>query len=214
MLEFLREQGLEQDTIVVYGTDHGEYACEFGLLEKVPGICSDAVTRIPFIWRVPWIPSAPHVCHHIVETVDLATTIAALAGLPDFTTGDGRDITPLLQGEDVEVHRVGVTENPWSKSIRAGAWRFVYYPDGMFGSETVGELYNLDEDPWETKNLFYEPAHRPTVSRLRDELLNWMVTKQRVRTAHPALGRRPGRDGKLPAGSHWNVVRQGQMNYL
>lgn len=189
LLALLHELRLEQDTIVIYTSDHGEYACEFGLLEKAPGICSDAVTRIPSIWRWPGHFKAGHVSREIMETVDVAVTLPRLSGLPEFPTADGRDITPLLRGESVEVHRVGVTENPLSRSLRKGPWRFVYYPPEMFASESggnsVGELYNLDDDPWEMKNLFYDPAQQGRVAEMRKELLDWLVASTRVVTAHP-----------------------------
>jgi len=213
LLGFLRDRGLEQDTVVIYSTDHGEYACEFGLLEKAPGICGDAVTRIPFIWSVPGKARTGHVCDRSVETVDLATTIAALTGLPELTTGDGRDLTPLLQGEDIELHRVGVTENLWSKSVRQGPWRLVYYPDGMFGPDTVGELYNLDEDPWEMKNLFYDPTHQPMIMKLKEELLNWLVTTARAVTVHPP-GTVPFGAGAVSEKQVRDLCRQGLVNYL
>jgi len=44
LLDWLRKSGLKEDTIVVYSADHGDYG-------KKPRICSDAITRIPYIWR-------------------------------------------------------------------------------------------------------------------------------------------------------------------
>ena len=45
--------GQAENTIVVYTSDHGDYATEHGIMEKAPGICSDAITRVPLIWRAP-----------------------------------------------------------------------------------------------------------------------------------------------------------------
>ena len=47
LLDWLRTSGAAADTIVVYSSDHGDYACEHGIMEKAPGICSNAITRIP-----------------------------------------------------------------------------------------------------------------------------------------------------------------------
>ena len=47
LLDFLRRSGLTENTIVVYTSDHGDYATEHGIMEKAPGICSDAITRVP-----------------------------------------------------------------------------------------------------------------------------------------------------------------------
>lgn len=152
LLDYLERTGKAANTIVIYHSDHGGYHGIHGLPEKAPGICSDAVCRIPMIWRVPGI--APRVSDRLVENVDLAATLPALCGLPAMETVDGRDITGLLR-DDRPVREVAVTENPWSKSIRWDRWRYVHYHPEIFGAET-GELYDLVSDPDETRNLFAE----------------------------------------------------------
>lgn len=133
--------------------------------------------------------------------------------LDEFATSDGKNMTPLLQGEDIELHRVGVTEHPWSKSVRKGPWRFVYYPRDMFGSETVGELYNLQNDPWEIHNLFYDKAYASVIEEMRGELLDWTIQSHRVVTAHPPLPS-PDADGKVSAEHVRALCRGGALNYL
>ena len=89
---------MADDTIVVYSSDHGDYAAEFGIMEKAPGICSDAITRVPFIWRWPGHFPAGHVAGELVESVDFAATVSALAGVVALETGDGHDLSLLLRG--------------------------------------------------------------------------------------------------------------------
>jgi len=186
MLEWLRENGLEEDTIVVYTTDHGDYACEHDIMEKAPGICSDAITRIPHIWRWPGHFETGHVADEIVETVDVSTTLCALAGLDPMQTSDGKDITHLLGGGSGELHDIGVTEFAWSKSVRKGKYRLVYYPPEMFPEEYpdgFGELYDLEADPWEMRNLFFDPDCAAVVRELQGDLLAWLITTTRPTTA-------------------------------
>jgi len=188
LLEWVRTSPAAEDTIVIYSSDHGDYACEHGIMEKAPGICSDAITRIPCIWWAPGKFPAGHVAAEIVEAVDMANTVCALTGLPSLETADGRDISHLLAGGTGEVRRVGVTEFAWSKSVRCGQYRLVYYPPEMFVEdypEGFGELYDLEADPWEMRNLYFEPDHRQTVQRLERELLDWTVTTTRPTTVHP-----------------------------
>ncbi|MFC1462084.1 sulfatase [Verrucomicrobiota bacterium] len=123
LLDFLKESGLEEDTIVVYSSDHGDYACEHGQMEKAPGICADAITRIPYIWRWPAKFAQGHVAEEIVETVDLANTLCNLVDIPVMETSDGKDITHLLEGKSGGVRDIGVTEFAWSKSVRKGRYR-------------------------------------------------------------------------------------------
>jgi arylsulfatase len=193
MLEFLRTSGLGENTLVIYSSDHGDYACEHGIMEKAPGICHDAITRVPAIWWWPSHFKAGHVADEIVETVDLAPTVSALAGLDPLETSDGRNISHLLSGGRGDVHRVGVTEFAWSKSLRKGPYRLVYYPPEMFADEYpegFGELYNLMDDPWEMHNLYFEADQADVVRDLRNELLNWLVTTTRPRTALAVNSRR------------------------
>lgn len=183
IMAYLQELGIADNTIIVYSSDHGDYACEHGLIEKAPGICSDAITRIPYIWKVPGTAKAGHVAEELVETVDVFPTLCSLTGLDLPETADGKDITPLLKGEGQALRQVGVTEFAWSKSLRKGPWRFVYYPKEMFEAEYpegFGELYNLDQDPWEMDNLYFKAEYQEKVVELRRDLMDWLVTTTRV----------------------------------
>ena len=187
LMSFLDEAGLADDTIVIYSSDHGDYACEHGIMEKAPGICSDAITRIPFIWRLPQRFPANHECTQIVEAVDAAPTLCELAGLPVLETADGKSIVGLLEGGADPVHRIGVTEFFYSKSVRRGRYRYVHYPPQMFPDEYPDgfcELYDLEEDPWEMSNLALDPDYRGTVEELRSDLLDWLITTTRPTTVH------------------------------
>jgi choline-sulfatase/uncharacterized sulfatase len=212
LLQTLSRHGREQDTIVIYGSDHGDYACEHGLMEKAPGICHDAVTRVPMIWRWPGAFPAGHVTRQIVENIDLVPTLCRLAGLEPMDTADGQDISPLLRGEDRPVHRIGVTEFAWSRSVRMGRFRFVHYPKAMFGSEYpegFGELYDLEADPWEMRNLYADGGHDDVIRQMRDELLEWLVTTTRPRTVL-GVDQRNGREA--PGGDRVRV-RNGTWSY-
>jgi choline-sulfatase/uncharacterized sulfatase len=103
-------------------------------------------------------------------------------------TSDGKDISHLLFGERGEVHRFGITELPWSRSIRKGRYRYVYYPDEMFAAEYpqgFGELYDLENDPWEMTNLYFEKSYGGLIDEFKKELLEFLITTTRVRTINP-----------------------------
>jgi choline-sulfatase/uncharacterized sulfatase len=182
MLEWLDESGLAEDTIVIYSSDHGDYACEHGIMEKAPGICADAITRIPYIWRWPGRFPAGRVAPEIVESVDVTATLTGLCGLDPMQTSDGKDIAHLLGGGSGEVRRVGVTEFAWSKSVRKGKYRYVYYPPDMFPEERpdgFAELYDLEADPWEMENLCLRPECAGLAAEMKADLLDWLVTTAR-----------------------------------
>ena len=222
LMAFLDDEGLAENTIVIYSTDHGDYACEHGQIEKAPGICADAITRIPMIWRWCGRFKAGHAAGEIVETVDMVPTLCGLTGLDALQTADGRDISHLLAGREGQVHRIGVTEFAFSKSVRKGKWRLVYYPREFFAQEYpggFGELYDLQADPWELKNLYFDARHADIVRELERDLLDWLVTTMRPSTLHgPArfggpqgvtrYGSSVNADGKI----HPDHVRAGLPN--
>ena len=187
LMEGLEERGLAGDTIVVYGSDHGAYHSIHGIAEKAPGICSDAVCRIPMIWRVPGVTEAGSGCEEFLEGVDLGPTLMSLCEMQEMEAADGLDATPLLRGEDEPLKDTAVTENAWSKSIRWGPWRMVHYQREMFDGEDVGELYNIEEDPWERRNLYHDPEHRNLVVEGRRRLTEWLIRTTRVATSQPTV---------------------------
>lgn len=222
ILAWLEAKGLAENTLVVYSCDHGDYACEHSNMEKAPGICSDAITRIPMLWRWKGHLKAGHAPCELVESVDVVNTLCDLAGLEPLETADGISLRPLLEGGKGEVHGVAVTEFAWSKSVRKGKHRFVWYPKAMFPAEYptgFGELYDLEEDPYEMKNLYFDAASKSTVDELTRDLLDWLVTTTRPKSTQPALYAHPTQtrvryqnqvngDGKIPW-RHMNHIAGG-----
>ena len=180
LLEYLQENGLAEDTLVVYNADHGAYSTCFGIQEKAPGICSEMVCRVPTIWRVPGTTVAGGVCDELVENIDMTPTIMALCGVPAMADMDGVDLSGLLRGEGGPVKDMAVTEHRHSKALRWGPWRYVHYQPGDFGGN-YGELYQLEDDPFEANNLFDDPAHRDIVVEGERRLLEWLVGTRHVR---------------------------------
>lgn len=212
LAHFLQEQGLADNTLVVYTSDHGEYAAEQGMIEKAPGICADAVTRIPLILKWPNRLKTGHVCKQIVEAVDLSQTLCELAGLALMETSDGKSLARLAQGEESELHTIGVTEFLWSKSVRKGRYRMVYYPTEMFKEDYpdgFGELYDLENDPWEMRNLYFEPEYRSVADGLTRELMDWLITTSRPRTM---LGMKPRTGLQVKTRFHNTVNADGKIS--
>lgn len=187
ILRALDERALTDRTIVIYGSDHGAYHCIHGLPEKAPGICSDAVCRVPMIWRVPQRTTAGSVCNALVENTDMTPTLTAMCGVDPIDSADGLDITPLLTGDADGVRDIAVTENPWSRAIRWGPWRMVHYPQQMFDGTDVGELYHITDDPDETRNLYHESSHESVVAEGRRLLVDWLIRTTRIVTSNPAV---------------------------
>jgi arylsulfatase A-like enzyme len=189
ILDALDRLGLADDTIVVYTSDHGDYAVEHGPPEKTSGICSDAITRVPLIWGHPGTVQSNHVATELAELVDEPVTLCGLAGIGPMRTADAKDLTELLSRGNDPVRAIAVTEFSWSRSVRKGQYRLVWYPNERFPNdypEGFGELYDPESDPWEMENLFFKPDHQETVRQMQSDLLDWLVTTTGPRTALPA----------------------------
>lgn len=213
-LELLEELGIADDTIIVYTSDHGDYAAEHGIMEKAPGLCSDAITRVPLLLRFPKTAAAGVIRSEIVEAVDIAPSLVDLAGLPPMNTVDGASLRPLLSAEGAcspgeaaswgkacipstasvrhkPTAGIGVTEFPLSTSIRRGRYRLVVYAKDRFPEYPDGltELYDLADDPWEMTNLAMSPGHEKVIAEITDELMRWRMRTARFTTALQAVQR-------------------------
>ncbi len=219
LLAGLEGRGLRGNTIIVYHADHGAYHGTHGLIEKAPGICSEEVCRVPMIWQAPGVTKPGHVSHQLAENLDLGPTFAALCGLPEMEWADGHDLSPLIAGGGQPVRGAAVTENPLSRSIRWSRWRFVHYNPELFPGKDVGELYDLEADPNESRNLYDEPDHAPVVAEGRRKLLEHLLATTRIVSSHPnpAGGPPPiAADGKenRSSGGPTARIRAGNVNYL
>ena len=117
----------------------------------------------------------------------MAPTLAKLCGVDGFDSTDGVDLTPLLSGATRTGKPAAVTENPWSKAIRWGRWRYVHYPEAMFDGANHDELYDLAADPDELCNLAADPAHQSVVCEARGRLLDWAALSNRLVNMHPGV---------------------------
>lgn len=165
VLGYLREQGLLQDTIIGFTSDHGDLLGDHGLWAK--SIFYERSANIPFILvpragddRLP-IHSQDH---RLVELQDMMPTLLDLADLPIPDTVDGQS---LLQPQSREFlygeFEVGETA---SRMVRAGDFKLIYYPAG-----NRLQLFNLKEDPRETRDLSTKPEFKEAVDRLTSILL-------------------------------------------
>ena len=162
----------------------------------------------------------------IVETIDLSATLCALADIEPMETSDGKDISELLEGKAKKIHSIGVTESAWSKSVRMDQYRYVYYPIEMFSEHYphgFGELYDLEADPWEMHNLYFDMEYANIVEELKSYLIDWLVTTTRPTTvAHGRSNNVPGPQASRRY-DHWingdgkinpNELRSRFINYL
>jgi len=174
LLDYLDNQGLTENTIVMYSADNGWYLGDLGLYDKrfmyEPGL------RVPLIARGPGIKpgSTPG---QFVANIDLAPTFLDLAGLeiPDFM--QGQSLAPLLRGEQPAdwrqavyyryYHDPGHHDTRAHYGVRTATHKLIHY-----WRKDAWELFDLRTDPTEQHNLLFDPAEaaRPEVATLFAEL--------------------------------------------
>lgn len=231
VLDKLDELGIREETIIVYMTDHGEFAGEHGMIEKAPGIGFGCVTRIPMIFSWKGVLPENEVRDEIIESVDVLPTICSLAGIADPDWVDGKNAADLLTN-GTQIHDFAVTENPNTKTIHTKKYKLTQYlPE--FQGEDFGELFDMENDPYELKNLYFEPEYQNVVQDLRYKLYCWLVRTTRVKTANTIIPYTSGggnskritwdlaeylgtydRDGKVGEKFFGELIQKNMKNYL
>ena len=144
MLRALEARGMLENTYIIYSSDHGEMLGDHGLYTK--SVAYEASLRVPLIISGPGI-AENEISESLVELIDLNPTICDFAGVPVLPRIDARSLAPLLQGE-TETHRtetVSALRN--FRCIRTATHKLIEnYSD-------VTELYDLESDPSELKNI-------------------------------------------------------------
>lgn len=191
ILGALRENGLDEKTLVIFTSDngpwlsYGNHAGSAGPFREGKGTAFEGGIREPTIFRWPGHVPAGATCNELTSTIDILPTVATLVGakLPDHKI-DGLDITPLLLGKPgaVTPHEVFCCyyEGGQLQAVRDGRWKLHFphkyatlagRPGGKDGSPapysnaTIGEaLYDLKADPGESHDVAKE--HADVVARL------------------------------------------------
>ena len=177
MIDALERTGQADDTLVIFTSDHGEMLGDHGLLLKGCRFY-EGLVHVPLILRWPGHIAAGATTDALVELTDLAPTLLDAAGLPVPDHMAGRSLLPLLRGAASE-HRAEVrceyyaalrslkrNLSGWSDS-RATMIRDRRYKLAVYHGHPVGELFDLQEDPDEHRNLWNEGSH----AELRFDLL-------------------------------------------
>lgn len=108
LVNALRDTGLYDDTAIFFFSDHGDFAGDYGLVEKNQNTFEECLTRVPFVVKPPaWIPVKPRVSNALVELVDFPATVEAMTGITPSHTHFGRSLLPVIAGKTDE-HRDAV----------------------------------------------------------------------------------------------------------
>ncbi|HEX2184995.1 MAG TPA: sulfatase-like hydrolase/transferase, partial [Chloroflexota bacterium] len=185
ILDALDELWMAEDTLVVFTSDHGEMLGDHGLMQKSKPY--EASARVPFLVRFPGRVEAGRRSPERVSLTDLLPTFLDAAGatyptelgLPPLAGASllGRPGGGLAAPREAFVVAEGIGPGRWWSVLR-GPWKYNYYARGSWE-----ELFNLDDDPREMRNLLLEDGSAvvtPDARRLGDELRARLVTWERA----------------------------------
>ena len=163
----LKKTGLEDETIVIFTSDHGYHLGEHDFWAKVSLL--DESSQVPLIIKVPG--KKPGVCHSLTELLDLYPTVSALCGLPSQSRLQGKDISKMLDDSKHTVRTAAFSVAPMRNGflLRENEWSYIQY--GENGGKGI-ELYNIKSDPHQYTNLAKNPVHRKTVDRFKSQMTN------------------------------------------
>jgi arylsulfatase A-like enzyme len=172
LLDALDELKLADNTVVVFTSDNGYYMGEHGLGDKRSAY--DESLRIPFIVRYPKGAPKGATVDAMVLNVDLAPTLLDFAGVAVPKEMQGRSWKPLLAASGTPEWRKAFFyeyffergfASPTTLAVRTDDAKLIKYP----GHDEWTELFDLKADPYETKNLYSDPAAKPLRERMEAE---------------------------------------------
>jgi arylsulfatase A-like enzyme len=175
LLEFLEEEGLAENTVIICSSDQGFFLGEHGWFDK-RWIFEESL-RTPLLVRWPGVTPPGSVNDDIVSLLDFAETFLDIAGVPIPPDMQGRSLVPLFKGETPDDWRTSLYyhyyEYPVPHRVRphygvvTDRFKLVHYykPD-----VDDWELLDREKDPLEVQNFYDDPAYSETVKELHAEL--------------------------------------------
>ena len=165
LMRELEAQGIADNTVVIFTSDHGEYMGDHQLMLKGP-VHYQGVIRVPFVWRDPQGQVGTS-SRSLIQSTDLAPSVLARAGLPAFNGIQGHDLGGLINGSKPEVRADLLIEEEgqrvymgFPQRIRMRSFLDARHRMSLYEGVPWGELYDLENDPDELVNLWDDPASR------------------------------------------------------
>ncbi|MYB58793.1 MAG: sulfatase-like hydrolase/transferase [Gemmatimonadetes bacterium] len=146
LMAVMEEKGLFENTVLIVSSDHGDWAGDYGLVEKWPSDYSDTLTHVPLLVKAPG-NKAGHVVEGPVEMFDLMPSVLELAGLSTTHTHFARSFVPQLHGEAEDKNRLVFAEGGYETQephVFEGRWNLwnknpeqdsIYLPKGKLQQE-------------------------------------------------------------------------------
>lgn len=195
VLDSLESNGLENDTLVVYVSDHGYLLDDHRRFEK--HTMWEPAVHTPLLVRAPGLSKPGRVSSELVELVDLVPTFTEATGQPPLKS-QGRSLLPLLRNPNAS-HRDAIFSEyliDRLAMLRTDDWKYVFtsgefdlgvgYETGHAPFGVTHRLFDLRNDPDELRNLAADPRHADRLRTMQGQLIGIF------RKTHPDAARLPG----------------------
>ncbi|MEX0744622.1 MAG: sulfatase [Phycisphaeraceae bacterium] len=202
LLDYLDEQGLAEDTLVVYTSDQGFFLGDHGWYDK--RFMYEESLKMPLLVRYPREIAAGTISDAMVTNNDFPKTFLDYAGLAAPEAMQGASAREVLRGRTPADWQTSIYHRYWMHGahhhvaahygVRTHRYKLIYYysdpldASGAIASpalEPEWELFDLEHDPLELKNVYHDPRYADVVEDLTAELDRWQVNVQDT-PQHPA----------------------------
>ncbi len=198
VLDYLKKSGLDENTLVIYMGDNGFAWGEHGLIDKRQFY--EESVRVPMLAWCPALIRGGTVIENMVQNVDIAPTILDYAGISKPGNMVGYSLIPLLKGIQIPWRdkifyeyfwEYDFPQTPTMFGVRTDRYKYIHY----HGIWDTNELYDLTDDPDETRNLIASPGHQSLIRELNKSIYDWLESTDGMsiplkRTERPHLDHR------------------------
>jgi arylsulfatase A-like enzyme len=188
ILAAVRDLGVEDNTVIIYTSDHGSFYGEHGFGGK--WLMYEESIRTPMIVYDPRQPASLRGSGRDEMTlkIDLLPTILELAGEPLPLGAQGTSLLPLIQGENpswrqewfYQYHHERTAKIVSSEGIRTGQWKYIRY---INSNPLTEQLFDVQADPREENDLAAADEHRQVLENLRQRWKTWRDSLDRFNLA-------------------------------
>ncbi len=170
----LEEQGVAENTVIIYTSDNGFFCGSHGYGSKV--LPYEESSRVPMIIYDPRHPNSGKKMRSdaLTGNIDFAPTLLKLAGLPVPENMDGRDLMTLYDDPRASIHDSLALMNVWGPdpthalSVVTKDMKYIYWSYAAEGFEPAEELYDLKNDPLELTNQAANSEFSSALQKMRN----------------------------------------------
>lgn len=179
LIDYLKEKGIYDDTVIIFSADHGDNQGCHGKLENKSYSMYDDTTKIPLFIKPAIKDYKGYTQHAFVGTCDFYASILDFAGyIPndEFGYGDGRSLAGFIDNPNCEWSDEIVSEGMGAFSVvvtqrmyRKGKYKYV------FNGADKDQLFNMEDDKKELVNLIDNPDYADTLVEVKNSFADWMT---------------------------------------